>query len=168
MDTYGKPITFLNPIREYTTITKYRIVQYNTFKDESKRKYLAQQITNAKIDSQIKFLELNSDDGNLDISKSIERIKKHRNDISENILHTEVVTSRIYFGVYSKLIPERFEFHSRNAPLRVKRDRASDVVNRLLNYGYTILEGKFQNLSMELVLMHTMDSHTRITPVFSH
>ena len=139
LDTYGKPVTYLNPIKESNTATKYRMGQYDTFRIPSKRNYLAQQITKAKIDSQIKFLESND---NVDLSIEIEKLKKHRDEATENILHTEAVTSRIYFGAYSKLIPERFEFHSRNSPLRVKKDRASDVVNGLLNYGYTVLGGE--------------------------
>ena len=98
---------------------------------------------------------------------ALEKLKKHRNAMSENILHTEAVTSRIYFGAYSKLIPERFEFNSRNSPLRVKKDRASDVINGLLNYGYTVLGGKFQSLSTGLALMHTMDSTIPIIQVFN-
>lgn len=166
LDTFGKPVTYLNPVKESNIATKYRIGQYDAFRDETKRNYLAQQITKTKIDSQIKFLESNNDYAEL--SKEIEKLKNHHNDISENILHTEAVTSRIYFGVYSKLIPKRFEFHSRNSPLRVKKDRASDVINGLLNYGYSILGGEISKFVNGLVLMHTMDSHTRITLVFSH
>ena len=139
LDTYGKPVTYLNPIKESNTASKYRRGQYDTFRDETKRNYLAQQITKAKIDSQIRFLESND---NSELSKGIEKLKRHRDEMSGNILHAEAVTSRIYFGAYSKLIPERFEFHSRNSPLRVKKDRASDVVNGLLNYGYTVLGGE--------------------------
>ncbi len=141
LDTYGKPITYLNPVKESNIATKYRIGQYDTFRDESKRNYLTQQITKAKIDSQIKFLESNNDN-DAELSKGIEKLKKHRDAMSQNILHTEAVTSRLYFGAYSKLIPERFKFHSRNSPLRVKKDKASDVINGLLNYGYTILGGE--------------------------
>ncbi len=140
LDTYGKPVTYLNPVKESNVATKYRIGQYDTFRDETKRNYLAQQIVKAKINSQIRFLESNND--NEKLSKGIEKLKNHCNAMSENTLHTEAVTSRIYFGAYSKLIPERFEFHSRNSPLRVKKDRASDIVNGLLNYGYTILGGE--------------------------
>ena len=165
LDTYGKPITYLNSAKESTTATKYRIGQYDTFRDESKRNYLTRQITKAKIDSQIKFLESNNDDAEL--SKGIEKLKKHRDEMSENILHAEAVTSRIYFGAYSKLIPERFEFHSRNSPLRVKKDRASDVVNGLLNYGYTILGWEISKFVNGVGLDAYMDSHTRITPVFN-
>jgi len=147
LDTYGKPVTYLNPVRESTTATKYRMGQYDTFRDESKRNYLARQITKAKIDSQIKFLESND---NPELLKGIEKLKKHRDEIYENILHIEAVTSRIYFGEYFKLIPERFDFHSRNFPLRVKKDKASDVVNGLLNYGYAVLGGKSQSLSTGL------------------
>ena len=57
LDIHGKPITFLNLVRESFVTTKYRIVQYDTFRDESKRKYLARRIIKAKIESQINLLE---------------------------------------------------------------------------------------------------------------
>ena len=139
LDTYGKPVTYLNSARESTTATKYRMGQYDTFRNESKRNYLVRQITKAKIESQIKFLESLD---NPDLSDGIEKLKSHLHTMSQNILHSEAVTSRIYFREYSKMIPERFEFDSRNSPLRVKKDRASNVVNGLLNYGYAVLGGE--------------------------
>ena len=57
LDNHGKPVTYLNPVRESFVATKYRIGQYDTFRDESKRKYLARQIIKAKIESQINLLE---------------------------------------------------------------------------------------------------------------
>ncbi len=44
LDTYGKPITYLNPARESVTATQYRMAQYDAFRDKSKREYLARQI----------------------------------------------------------------------------------------------------------------------------
>ena len=61
--------------------------------------------------------------------------------MGENIQLAESASSRIYFAEFSKLIPKRFEFNPRNAPLRIKKDQASDVINGLLNYGYAVLAG---------------------------
>ena len=55
VDTYGNPVTFLEPVRSSLTATQYRIGQYDTFRDESKREYLVKQIVKAKLDSQIRF-----------------------------------------------------------------------------------------------------------------
>ena len=57
MDTYGNPVTFLEPVRNSYTATKYRIGQYDTFRDKKKCEYLSEQIVKNKIDSQIRFLE---------------------------------------------------------------------------------------------------------------
>ena len=139
LDNHGKPVTYLNPVRESFVATKYRIGQYDTFRDESKRKYLARQIIKAKIESQIKFLE---SCGNLESSEGIVKLKNHRDMMKENVLVAESASSRIYFAEYSKLIPKRFEFDPRNSPLRVRKDQANDVINGLLNYGYAILAGE--------------------------
>lgn len=138
LDIHGKPVTFLNPVRESFVATKYRIGQYDIFRDESKRKYLARQIIKAKIESQIKFLESCN---NSELSEGIKKIKNHL-DMMENISLAESTSSRIYFSEYSKLIPKRFEFNPRNAPLRIRKDQASDVINGLLNYGYAVLAGE--------------------------
>ncbi|MDH3311596.1 MAG: CRISPR-associated endonuclease Cas1 [Nitrosopumilus sp.] len=44
LDTYGKPITYLNPARESLTATNYRMAQYDTFCDESKGKWIKRKI----------------------------------------------------------------------------------------------------------------------------
>lgn len=139
LDIHGKPVTYLNPVRESFVATKYRIGQYDTFRDESKRKYLASQIIKAKIESQIEFLE---SCGNLESSEGIAKLKNYCNMIGQNTSLAESASSRIYFGEYSKLIPKRFEFNPRNAPLRVRKDQANDVINGLLNYGYAVLAGE--------------------------
>lgn len=118
LDIHGKPVTYLNPVRESFVATKYRIGQYDTFRDESKRKYLARQIIKAKIESQIKFLESCE---NSELLEGIKKIKNHRDMIEENVFLAESASSRIYFVEYSKLIPKRFEFSPRNAPLRIKK-----------------------------------------------
>jgi len=58
LDTFGKPITFCNGMMDSLTATQYRIAQYDTFRDESKRQYLVKQIIFAKKESQIKLLKL--------------------------------------------------------------------------------------------------------------
>lgn len=57
VDTYGKPISFLNGMMESLTATKYRMVQYDTFRDPKKCLYLQRQIIKAKLHSQISFLK---------------------------------------------------------------------------------------------------------------
>jgi len=140
VDTYGNPVTFLEPVRTSLTATQYRIGQYDTFRDKIKCEYLIRQIVKAKIDSQIKFLESIEKD---ELKQGISKLKQYRHTLDHSkSKQIEAVSSRIYFREYSKLIDERFEFHSRNSPLRIKKDRATDVINALLNYGYSVLAGE--------------------------
>jgi len=129
LDTSGNPITTCHGIRDSYTATKYRIAQYDTFRDKTKTDYLTQQITNAKLESQIRFLKSTN---NPDVKEGISKL--HRPGFSE------AVTSRIYFDNYSKLIDERFGFVKRNS-INVEKYNATDVINALLNYGYSVLAG---------------------------
>lgn len=139
VDTQGNQQCMMSGVKSSLTATQYRMGQYDTFRIPEKRDYLSKQIVNAKIESQIQFLRSTE---NSTIMPSIEKLEKHLNHLEDNILHSEAVTSRIYFGAFSKLIDERFEFSARNSPLRVKKDRATDVINALLNYGYSVLSGE--------------------------
>ena len=58
VDTYGRATTYLNPVTESLTNTRYRIGQYDTFRDKVKSEYLSRQILKAKLDSQINFLKI--------------------------------------------------------------------------------------------------------------
>jgi len=139
MDTYGNPVTFLEPVRSSLTASKYRMGQYDTFRDKSKREYLSAQIVKSRITSQIQFLKSTGNDA---VLPSIEKLEKHLQSFEGNILHKEAVTSRLYFGAYAKLIDKRFGFSTRNSPITLKKYSATNVINALLNYGYTVLAGE--------------------------
>jgi len=142
LDTYGKPISYLNPVMESLTATNYRIGQYDTFRSESKRNYLARQIVKAKLESQTNFLKSTN---NQEVSKGISQLevqRKHLDNISTAI-KSEAKTSRIYFREFAKLIPEKYGFQSRNqSHIRISKNNATDVINGLLNYGYAVLAGE--------------------------
>jgi len=133
LDSYGNPVTFCHGVRDSLTATRFRIAQYDTFRDKSKRDYLIQQILKAKIDSQIRFLKSTN---HPEILTNICKLEK--SGISE------AVSSRHYFDNYSKLIDERFEFKKRNS-IRVEKKNATDVINALLNYGYSVLAGQISS-----------------------
>ncbi len=124
LDTYGKPVTFCNGMMDSLTATKYRMAQYDTFRDESKRQYLQRQIILAKKESQLKLLKL--------IGSSVTSLPEK-----------EHLASKIYFQEFAKFIPEKFGFTSRNqSSIRITKNNATDVINALLNYGYSILAGE--------------------------
>jgi len=141
LDVYGRPITYLNPVVESLTNTKYRIGQYDTFRDESKRDYLSRQIVKEKLDSQINFLKSTN---RSEFNESISKLEGIRNQIGHGTpILLEKNSATIYFKEYQKLIPKRFEFHSRNnVSLTASKRNATDVINALLNYGYAVLAGE--------------------------
>jgi len=128
VDTFGKLVSMINGVMESMTGTNYRIGQYDTFRNPEKRNYLSKQIVKAKIESQIRFLK------SANVGKIFEDI-----DIDQPLVN-EAKLARRYFLEYSKLIPERFGFNSRNqSQVRTSKNNATDIINALLNYGYTIL-----------------------------
>ena len=169
LDNYGKPVTFLNPVTESLTASRYRMGQYDTFRDESKRQYLARQIVKAKLDSQIKFLELTESP---EVKDGIELIRAIKKEIlsSANPIKYEAKVSRNYFKQFVKLIPEKYGFISRNSSqIRIAKNQAPDVINALLNYGYTVLAGevsKFINgLGLDAYYGFYHKSHTGFQPL---
>ena len=73
------------------TATKYRMAQYDTFRDESKWQYLEKQIISAKKESQLKLLKL----------------------IGSNVVslpEKEHLASKIYFREFAKFIPDPHGF----------------------------------------------------------
>jgi len=130
LDNRGKQVTLCHGLRDSLTATRYRMAQYDTFRDKLKRDYLVKQILKAKIDSQINFLKST---GNPEILANICKLEK--SGISE------AVSSRYYFDNYTKLIDERFGFKKRNS-VRIEKKNATDVINALLNYGYSVLAGQ--------------------------
>jgi CRISP-associated protein Cas1 len=130
LDNRGKQVTFCHGVKDSLTATRYRIAQYDTFRDTSKRNYLIRQILKAKVDSQINFLKSTN---HTEILQNINKLEK--SGISE------AVSSRYYFDSYAKLIDVRFGFKKRNS-VRIAKNNATDVINALLNYGYAVLAGQ--------------------------
>jgi len=142
VDTYGRATTYLNPVTESLTNTRYRIGQYDTFRDPEKCNYLSRQILKAKLDSQINFLK---DTNKPELNEGMSQIQSIQNMINEqsNLLSLENTSSKIYFREFRKLIPTRYEFVSRNQSfIRQTKNHATDLINVLLNYGYTVLAGE--------------------------
>jgi len=130
LDNRGNPVTFCSGMRNSLTATKYRIAQYDTFRNKAKTDYLTEQILKAKLESQIKFLKSTN---NPEIKQGI--VKLEKSGLSE------AVSSRYYFDCYAKLIDDRFEFTKRNS-IRIEKKNATDIINALLNYGYSVLAGQ--------------------------
>jgi len=124
LDNHGKSVTFCNGMMDSLTATKYRMAQYDTFRIPSKKEYLAKQIILAKKESQLKLLKL----------------------IGSNITvlpDRESSAGIVYFREYAKFIPEKYEFYSRNkSSIKISKNHTTDIINALLNYGYSVLAGE--------------------------
>ena len=65
-DVYGHPISFINGVMASLTGTKYRIAQYDTFRNPEICVQLSRIMVKEKICSQIRFLELTNFRCNID------------------------------------------------------------------------------------------------------
>jgi len=143
-DTYGNPISYMSHIMNSNTATKYRIGQYDTFRDESKKNQLQKKVSKDKLDAQIRLLRRIDAD-----PVSIAKLTKYRSSIEERLFTTrefltlESRVGHIYFNEYTRHFHADYEFVSRHGMgLRMTNRNAGDIVNSLLNYGYTVLAGE--------------------------
>lgn len=151
LDNHGKPITFMNGMMDSLTATKYRMAQYDTFRNPEKCEYLCKQIILAKKESQLKLLKL------IGSNVTILPEKEH-------------LASKIYFKEFTKFIPEKYQFNSRNQSfIRTSKNNATDIINTLLNYGYSVLAGEISKfvcgLGMDPYFGFMHKSHTGFQPL---
>lgn len=143
VDTYGKPVSFLNGMMESLTATKYRMAQYDAFRDPDKCRYLQRQIVKAKLESQINFLKSTEKELVRDGITKLESYLKQIENESIEPQRIEAPSSHVYFRSFARLIPGKYGFTSRNnSSIRITKRNASDVINGLLNYGYAVLAGE--------------------------
>ena len=141
-DTYGNPVSFISQPMISNTAIKYRIGQYDTFRDPAKVLYLQKWILKSKIQSQIDFFKSLEFDILQDGIKKLEEYhsKIDQKSDSKELRAIEAGSGRYYFQNYAKLIPEKYGFQSRRGGGIVNSKRyAGDIINALLNYGYTVL-----------------------------
>lgn len=144
-DTYGNLISSMNHVMSSSTATQYRIGQYDTFRDPVKVEYLRRKLLADKLESQINFFkslekpELQEGISKLgQYKKQVENLKDWR-----NFLTVESRAGQIYFQNYAKLFDPKYKFDSRRGGgLAMRKNNAGDVINALLNYGYSVLAGE--------------------------
>ena len=78
------------------------------------------------------------------ISKSIANMEKHLSLLDSartlrEIIKIESDVAKLYYPIFSKLFREKLEFSTRNNQRTFRPSNASDVINSLLNYGFSIL-----------------------------
>jgi CRISPR-associated endonuclease Cas1 len=118
--------------------SRNRMNQYDTFREEFKVTYLQRQLLHSKFQSQINFLSTLENDCGKVIShlKSLQKIIP--NLTLRRLVSLEAQASREYFKLYASFFDEKYQFDTRNSISKTKQD-ASDVINALLNYGYSVL-----------------------------
>lgn len=144
-DTFGNPVSFMNGAMVSNTAIKYRMGQYDTFRNPEKVLHLQKWILKEKIQSQINFFKSlknpELEDGILTLENYQSQIDSKTN--LKDLIRIESGSGRNYFLNYGKLIPEKYGFQSRRGGgLANSKRYASDVINALLNYGYTVLAGE--------------------------
>ncbi|HET9009526.1 MAG TPA: CRISPR-associated endonuclease Cas1 [Nitrosarchaeum sp.] len=144
-DTYGNPVSFMNGGMVSNIATKYRIAQYDTFRNPVKVLHLQKWILKEKIQSQINFFKSLE---NSELQDGITTLENYNVQIDsktnlKDLIRIEAGSGRHYFLNYAKQIPEKYGFQSRRGGgLANSKRYASDVINALLNYGYTVLAGE--------------------------
>ena len=142
LDTYGNLVCHMSRVMVSDTATKYRMGQYDTFRDPAKVLVLQKQALRAKLQSQMIFLEsLQKSELTGCISglnNYIEQIEMQKD--KRDLLRIEAGAGHLYFRHYIGLFDHKYGFNSRNGGGTKTGNRyASDVINALLNYGYSVL-----------------------------
>ena len=159
---------------------KLRLSQYKKHLDEIARYNIANELVKSKVDSSLNLLNELSKFYPIEIKKIQERLKleisyfEHKDSKTmpkiQEIMSHEARIAKIYFEymnkVFAKVSPQ-FSFETRSNFDHKRADHASDEINALLNYGYSILASeikKFLNsvgLDSQIGFLHeTMSSRT--------
>nr|AIF08532.1 CRISPR-associated Cas1 family protein (cas1) [uncultured marine thaumarchaeote KM3_31_E07]AIF08604.1 CRISPR-associated Cas1 family protein (cas1) [uncultured marine thaumarchaeote KM3_31_F07] len=135
----------MNNVMSTHKSTIYRMGQYDTFRDSEKVLYLQKEMLTSKLQSQIDFLKSLKRE---ELTRGIEQLRGYKESISGHIEKRKLLTvesrcGHIYFGNYAKLINPVYGFESRHGSgLMMSNRHTSDVINALLNYGYSVLSGE--------------------------
>jgi CRISPR-associated protein Cas1 len=161
---------------DQTISGKLRLEQYKKHLDHTIRCNIAKQLVKSKVDSSLNLLNELAKFYPIDIKKIQKRFEDEFNSKSESILKIqeimshEAIIAKIYFEaireVFAKVAPQ-FSFETRSNFDHKRADHASDEINALLNYGYSILSSeikKFLNsvgLDSQIGFLHeTLSSRT--------
>lgn len=142
LDSYGNLVCNMSRVMVSDTATKYRMGQYDTFRDPVKVLALQKQALRAKLQSQFNFLE-SLQQSELTgciagLNKYIEQIERQKD--KRDLLRIEAGAGSLYFRHYTSLFDHKYGFNSRSGGGTKPGNRyASDVINALLNYSYSVL-----------------------------
>ena len=142
LDSYGNLVTNMSRVMVSDTATKYRMGQYDTFREPARVLALQKQTFKAKLESQIVFLRSLQKS---ELEHCLDGLLKYKARIGEqkdrrDLLRIEAGAGQHYFRYYTGIFDQKYGFNSRNGGgIKTGNRYASDVVNALLNYGYSVL-----------------------------
>ena len=158
------PLTILNWDGNILGITlpdspvsgKLKIKQYETYLSKEKRYEIAENIVFSKIESSFNLIKEISHFYLIDFNKIKNSFQKEKIDFL-NKKDSSLVTLMMYEGriaqayfdalgtIFSQIAPE-FGFQARKVKENSRNYNASDEINALLNYGYSILESEIRKI----------------------
>jgi len=152
VDTFGNLITSMSTPVQSQVMTKWRMGQYQTFSDETKVHKLRVYFMAQKIASEIRLFQYILGNGKKSIrptynlDQTVKTLKSHLKNLKNTTKQSEITrieqdASIIYFKRFAELIPERFDYTTRynGVWFNQTKENASNVINALLNYGYSVL-----------------------------
>ena len=136
LDSFGNLVSTLHGEMSSFTGTSRRMGQYDTFRDFSKVIQLQKNLIISKLESQINFvIDDTTREKISDYLRKIPNAKSYR-----DIIGIEAKAGITYRHYYVGLFDAKYEYCSRkNAGRKNKPRYATNVINALLNYGYSVL-----------------------------
>ncbi len=136
LDSFGNFKACLHEVMSSFTGSKRRMAQYDTFRDPEKVLYLQKELVKAKLQSEIDFVK------DKDVKSKLKRFQEYVSNARsyKEILSHEAKAGIIYRNYYVSLFDPKYEFTQRkNDGRRSKPRYATNVINALLNYGFSVL-----------------------------
>jgi CRISPR-associated protein Cas1 len=137
----GKLLTTMLPLESVQVKTKF--AQYRAFDNPKKRLALAQKFIEAKLiktQEVLEYLSQRYPDIDTELPVQVNQLDKARN--IREVIGIEGVVAAFYWHEIQKIIPDKLEFSSRAIGRTNRPMGASDWVNCMLNYGYSLLEAE--------------------------
>jgi CRISPR-associated protein Cas1 len=136
----GKLLTTMLPPESTNVKTKF--AQYHAFEEKEARLEIAKKFIEAKIDKSktvLDFLSQRYPEIRFDISDELKKLEGVKT--IKEIMGIEGGLAWKYWNEFAKAIPEKYEFSSRIDQYR-RAMGSGDMVNTMLNYGYSLLESE--------------------------
>lgn len=136
VDSFGNFKATIHEIMSSFTGSKRRMAQYDTFRDPDKVLYLQKELVKAKLQSEIDFVK------DYSIKTKLKRFQEFASKAKsyKEILSLEGKAGIIYRNYYTGLFDAKYGFTQRkNDGRRSKPRYATNVINALLNYGFSVL-----------------------------